>query len=279
MTNQDWLDDMLKAPHVDDDGFAERVSQVVARRDEARPGRSVLALFGMLSLVFLVAGGMERADQLAQLMTLGVGSKVVVAVAAGLAALAAWFSGEGLRLDGRKLLTAGGPAPMLLRSHDDVDGSSSAAAVPTINAAFKKPVVLIERNEDLDEETALEVVRAARKHRVLFGTVWFFFLAAPFIMIALDSRDLGVLVDVLTAMIVCGFLVGTPVVWLTSRQAFFKECEQLGITRKFARRLRFRLSIANVLYAPVDERDPRAVARIRGLKAPKTTTTTTTRRL
>jgi hypothetical protein len=271
MTQSDWLDGLLKAPHVDDDGFADRVSSVVARRGDASPSRSVIALFALLSGVALVVFGLERAEQIAQVVTLGAGSKLVLAVGAALAALAAAFSGESLKLDGRRLLTAGGPAPLLRSGGDDVDGSSSAAAVPTINAAFKKPVVLIERNEDLDEETAIEVVRAARKHRALFGTVWFFFLAAPFIMIALDNLKVGtgLILDILVAMIVGGFLVGTPVVWITSRQAFFRECEQLGITRKFARRLRWRLSVANVMFSPVDERDTRAVARIRGLPIPK----------
>lgn len=140
--------------------------------------------------------------------------------------------------------------------------------MPTVNLALKKPQQIIDDTADLDDETALEVVRAARKHRPLFGTVWFFFLAAPFIVIMFENLgiDVGVggyVLDAVLAMVAGAFFLGTPIVWFTSRQAFFKECEQLGISRRLARRLRFRLSVANVLYAPIDERDSRAVARLR----------------
>jgi hypothetical protein len=264
MTRHDaWLDDLLKAPHVDDDGFADRVAAAVPR-DAAGKGKGVVVAFGVMAAVVGAITLVQwlGSHDVAAVVAASFSSKLLAACGAILAVIAAAVSGESLKLSHLRLIAAGHAPRALLPG--DVDEAGSAAAVPTANLALKKPQAVIERTEDLDEATAREVVLAARKQRPLFGTIWFFFLAAPFILIAADNIGIGnwLLVDILVTMIVGGFFLGTPIVWLASRAAFFKECEQLGISKKLARRLRWRLSVANALFSPGDERDERAVRRL-----------------
>lgn len=271
--NDQWLDELLQPPHVDDDGFADAV---VARVDVngAGKGRGVVVAFTAVGVVVGAALVLDLLHQhpVTAIAASGLTAKLLACCAAVFAVVAAALSGESLKLHNLRQLVADGPSTLALPEHPD-GYAGSAAAVPTINAALKKPQELIERTEDLDDDTALEVVRAARKHRSLFGTVWFFFLAAPFLFIAGDNVGIidgqWMIMDVIVAMVFGGFFLGTPIVWLTSRQAFFKECEQLGITRPLARRLRWRLTLANLTYSPGPEADDRAVRRLRQLPPKK----------
>lgn len=269
--NDRWLDELLQQPHVDDGGFADGV---VARVDVApvEGGRGIVVAFTAVSVVvglFFVAAYLQE-HHLSALSFSSLGAKLLAACAAVFAAVAAALSGESLKLNNLRQLAAAGPTTLSLPEH--LDEAGSAAAVPSLNVALKKHAAPIARTEDLDDDTAREVIRAARKHRSLFGTVWFFFLAAPFLLIA--SENVGIIdgswmiLDVIVAMVFGGFLLGTPIVWLTSRQAFFRECEQLGITRQLARRLRWRLTVANLSYSPGAEAEERAVRRLRQLAAP-----------
>lgn len=269
--NDQWLDQLLQAPHVDDDGFVKGVVDRVPVGEEGK-GKGVVLAFALMGVAAgaVIVLELIKAHDMRALVVGSLTGKLVAACAAVFAVVAAAVSGESLRLNHLRQLIAAGPAPLALPAHE-LDQTASAAAVPTVNLALKKHQEIIDRTEDLDEDTAREVVMAARKHRPLFGTIWFFFLAAPFILIAGDNLGIGsaFFLDVLVLMIMGGFLVGTPLVWFFSRQAFLKECEQLGISKSFARRLRWRLTVANILYSPRDERDERAVQRLRQLPAKK----------
>ncbi len=268
-SNEQWLDELLQQPHVDDDGFADGVVARVDVKGTVGAGRGIVVAFTAVSAVVGCALLLDtlHAHPLSAVVASGVTAKLLALCGAVFAVVAAAVSGESLKLRNVRELVAAGPSTLSLPEH--LEHAGSAAGVPTVNVALKRPQELIERTEDLDDDTALEVVRAARKHRTLFGTVWFFFLAAPFLLIA--SENIGIIdgewmiLDVIVAMVFGGFFLGTPIVWFTSRQAFFRECEQLGITKKLARRLRWRLTVANLMYVKGNDAEDRAVRRLRQL--------------
>lgn len=262
MNNADWLDSLLLVPAIDDDGFTGRVVAAVLPKQRSRwPVAVGFAVFAVVAVLSLQRGIAASDVDLQQ-------------------ALAPMVAGASALLSTAALVVAGWAARWRLpfsrsSSSSSSDASSSTAGVPALNATLRTPTVMLTRLDELDEDTAVEVLQVAKRQRSLFGAVWLFFISAPFVMMALQdySVEAGWLRLMVAGVFGAGFYLGTPVVVIASRLAFVKECEQLGIGRKLAHTLRTRLTIASMLYSPREQRDARTVAFLvggfKGLRAAK----------
>lgn len=147
----DWLDGILEAPHVDDDGFADRVARSMPAPRQRRSG-PVVPFFWCFGLFLLFVGVSERALHLdvdlaltsfaASFAATSLSSKVLLVLGTGLAALAAAFSGEALKLSPRRLALsssidgpalAGMPSDFARRALGDgrTDAATTAAPLAT----------------------------------------------------------------------------------------------------------------------------------------------------
>lgn len=209
-----WLDSLLRAPHVDDDGFVDRVAVALPvappRHRDRNPIVAASWLLSVATLVIVVVANIDAPHALLSVVVVDGGVRLQGAAVFLLAAplgLVWWAirSGEQLRVKTPLLATATTPTTLTLP-----ELSASTAALPALGVA---PRARVARVDDLDDDDLERLGRLVGGANPAVGKRLLLSMAAlgmvgGVLAAIIEEGDLTVLSGALAAAFVVAVLAG-----------------------------------------------------------------------